>query len=270
MNESIFSMLRALREEAPLIHAITNPISITQCANAVLALGARPIMAEHPQEVEEITATAAALLLNLGNITDVRMEAMRRSAGAAREAGVPVVLDAVGVACSRLRRDYAQQLLEQFPPAVLKGNYAEILALVRPDYTASGVDGDKSLTPAAVAKAAGEVARRYGCVVLASGETDLVTDGTGVTAIHNGTPQLGWVTGTGCMLGALCACFLAAASPLEATKMACVAMGVAGELAATPKGNGTFLMNLIDRLSTLDGETIQDNARMEAFCDEEA
>ena len=183
--------------------------------------------------------------------------------------GVPVTLDAVGVACSRLRRDYAQQLLEDFPPAVLKGNYAEILALVRADYTASGVDGDKALTPAAVSKAGGELARRYGCIVLASGETDLVTDGTGVTAIHNGTSQLGWITGTGCMLGAVCACFLAAAVPLEAAKAACVTMGVSGELAATPKGNGTFLMNLIDQLSTLDGETIQANARMEAFCNEE-
>ena len=104
MCESLPAMLRALRTEAPLIHAITNPISINQCANAVLALGARPIMAEHPREVEEITATAAALLLNLGNLTDVRMEAMWRSAGTARELGIPVVLDAVGVACSRLRR----------------------------------------------------------------------------------------------------------------------------------------------------------------------
>ena len=160
MSERISQMLCTLREADPLIHAITNPISITQCANAVLALGARPIMAEHPREVEEITATAAALLFNLGNITDVRMEAMERSAGAARKNGVPVVLDAVGVACSRLRRDYANRLLEHFPPAVLKGNYAEINALARPDYTASGVDGDKALTPAAAARAAGELARR--------------------------------------------------------------------------------------------------------------
>ena len=269
MSKEIFRILRTLREEAPLIHAITNPISINQCANAVLALGARPIMAEHPLEAAEITATAAALLLNLGNITDTRMEAMERSAGAARENGVPVVLDAVGVACSRLRRDYVNRLLEAFPPAVLKGNYAEINALARPDYTASGVDGDKFLTPAAVARAAGELARRYGCVVLASGAADLVTDGRETTAIHNGTPQLGSVTGTGCMLGALCACFLAAAPPLEAAKTACVTLGAAGERAATPKGSGAFLVNLLDQLSTLDGETIQACERTEEFCDEE-
>lgn len=270
MCEALPAMLRALRTEAPLIHAITNPISINQCANAVLALGARPIMAEHPREVEEITATAAALLLNLGNLTDVRMEAMWRSAGTARELGIPVVLDAVGVACSRLRRDYARKLLDHAPPIVLKGNYAEITALDHPDYTASGVDGDKSLAPAAVAQAAGALARRWGCVILASGQTDLVTGGSGVTAIHNGTPQLGSVTGTGCMLGALCACFLTAAAPLTAAKSACVTLGVVGELAATPKGSGTFLVNLLDQLSTLDGGAIQACKRMEEFYGENA
>ena len=269
MSKNLTPVLRTLRDRAPLIHAISNPISITQCANAVLALGARPIMAEHPREVEEITATAAALLLNLGNITDVRMEAMERSAEAARKNGVPVVLDAVGVACSRMRRDYACRLLERFPPAVLKGNYAEINALMRPDYTASGVDGDKTLTPAVVVQAAGELARRYGCVVLASGAADLVTDGARTTAIYNGTPQLGQVTGTGCMLGALCACFLAAAEPMAAAEAACVTLGVAGERAATPKGSGTFLVNLMDQLSTLDGDTIQACERTEELHREE-
>ena len=95
---------RAVRDQKPLIHCITNPISIHQCANAVLAVGGRPIMAEHPAEVQEITATARALMLNLGNITDVRMESMYLSAQAAREGKIPILLDAVGVACSRLRR----------------------------------------------------------------------------------------------------------------------------------------------------------------------
>ena len=269
MSKNLTPVLRAIRDRPPLIHAITNPISITQCANAVLALGARPIMAEHPREVEEITATAAALLLNLGNITDVRMEAMERAAEAAGKNGVPVVLDAVGVACSRMRRDYACRLLERFPPAVLKGNYAEINALVCPDYTASGVDGDRALDPADLAGAAGGLARRYGCAVLASGAADLVTDGARTTAIYNGTPQLGQVTGTGCMLGALCACFLAAAEPMAAAEAACVTLGAAGERAATPKGSGTFLVNLMDQLSTLDGDTIQACERTEELHREE-
>jgi len=270
MNKPIAQIMYALRTRAPLIHAITNPISITQCANTILALGARPIMAEHPREVEEITATSAALLLNLGNITDVRMEAMLRSAGAARDASIPVVLDAVGTACSRLRRDYALHLLEAFPTAVLKGNCAEINALACPAYTASGVDGDKSLSLAAAARSAGMLARRFRCTVLVSGKTDLVTDGSQTRLIQNGTPQLSTVTGTGCMLGALCACFLAEASPMDAAEAACLMLGIAGELAATPAGNGTFLVQLMDQLSTLDGDTVQSHQRTEDYDIEEA
>ena len=102
----------AVREKQPLIHCITNPISINQCANAILAIGARPIMAEHPLEVQEITETAAALMLNLGNITDARMLSMKTSHLAAKGKNIPVILDAVGIACSRLRRDYIAELLE--------------------------------------------------------------------------------------------------------------------------------------------------------------
>ena len=135
----------AVRERSSLIHCITNPISINQCANAILAVGGRPIMAEHPREVSEITATAGALMLNLGNITDVRMEAMRLSARTAAEHGTPILLDAVGVACSKLRRDYACGLMEGVTPAVIKGNYSEINALYQESYRASGVDADAAL-----------------------------------------------------------------------------------------------------------------------------
>lgn len=265
MTDHISPILHRLHAEAPLVHAITNPISITQCANAVLALGARPIMAEHPREAAQITRTAAALLLNLGNITDVRMEAMALSARAAREQKIPAVLDAVGVACSDLRREYALSLLKHTPPAVIKGNYPEIRALVCPDYTASGVDGDARLTLEAAAVAAAELARRYGAVVLASGKADIVTNGSRTVLVHNGTPQLGQITGTGCMLGAVCACCLAAAPAFEAAVSACVLLGVAGERAATPQGSGTFFVRLMDELSTLDGRTVFSSQHTEEY-----
>ena len=127
MNDSFAPLLASLKAHAPLIHAITNPISIHQCANAILAVGARPIMAEHPREVAEITETAGALLLNLGNITDVRMESMEISAQTACRCGIPFVLDAVGVGCSSLRREYAHGLLQRFSPAVFK--FVDTLAL---------------------------------------------------------------------------------------------------------------------------------------------
>ena len=241
----------AVRERSSLIHCITNPISINQCANAILAVGGRPIMAEHPREVSEITATAGALMLNLGNITDVRMEAMRLSARTAAEHGTPILLDAVGAACSKLRRDYACGLMEAVTPAVIKGNYSEINALYQESYRASGVDADAALDAQTVERAAAALARTCHTVVLASGKVDIVTDGTRLIRVRNGTPQLSCVTGTGCMLGALTAAYLSAASGLDAAVTACAVLGVCGQLAETERGSGSFMVGLLDALSTL-------------------
>lgn len=241
----------AVRERSSLIHCITNPISINQCANAILAVGGRPIMAEHPREVSEITATAGALMLNLGNITDVRMEAMRLSARTAAEHGTPILLDAVGVACSKLRRDYACSLMEAVTPAVIKGNYSEINALYQESYRASGVDADAALDAQTVERAAATLARTRRTVVLASGKVDIVTDGTRLIRVRNGTPQLSCVTGTGCMLGALTAAYLSAASGLDAAVTACAVLGICGQLAETERGAGSFMTGLLDALSTL-------------------
>ena len=248
---SIPDIRGAVRERSSLIHCITNPISINQCANAILAVGGRPIMAEHPREVSEITATAGALMLNLGNITAVRMEAMCFSARTAAEHGTPILLDAVGVACSKLRRDYACNLLEGVTPAVIKGNYSEINALYQESYRASGVDADAALDAQTVERAAAALARTRHTVVLASGKVDIVTDGTRLIRVRNGTPQLSCVTGTGCMLGALTAAYLSAASGLDAAVTACAVLGICGQLAETERGSGSFMVGLLDALSTL-------------------
>lgn len=244
-----------VKDTKPLIHCITNPISINQCANAVLALGARPIMAEHPKEVREITGTARALMLNLGNITDARMESMRISAAEAAEKGIPMVLDLVGIACSTLRRDYAKELLKAAVPTVLKGNYSEIQALYSEHYRSAGVDAE-ALDLGSVSRAAAELARRHRAVILASGKVDVVTDGRRLVHIHNGTEQLSTVTGTGCMLGALCATFLSAERGLDAAVTACAVLGISGQLAETEQGSGSFMTNLMDALSTLRDEQV--------------
>lgn len=249
--KSIPELRRAVQCRRPLIHCITNPISIHQCANAILAVGARPMMAEHPKEVREITETADALVLNLGNITDARMDSMRISAEVAKKHHIPDVLDAVGVACSALRREYALDLLETAPPAVLKGNYSEINALCHCDYHSAGVDADGDLTVPAMDRAAVELARRHQTVVLASGKTDIVTDGTRLLHIHNGTPRLAEITGTGCMLGALTGTYLSVGNSLDAAVTACVVLGICGQLAEATQGNGSFQIALLDALSTV-------------------
>ena len=131
MYQVIHDIRETVRQMQPLIHCITNPISINQCANGILAIGARPMMAEHPREAAEITRTAGALMLNLGNITDARMESMLICAKTANEAGIPILPDAVGISCSTLRREYVTDLLNTATPTVIKGNYSEIQAMYR-------------------------------------------------------------------------------------------------------------------------------------------
>ena len=254
---------KQVKEKRPLIHCITNPISITQCANAILAVGARPIMAEHPEEVAEITETADALLLNLGNITDVRMESMKIAMREAIAHEIPVVLDVVGVACSKLRRKYIHELIEIGIPKIVKGNYSEIFALEREEYRSSGVDTDRELSLEEVANSAVKLSKTYKNVILASGKTDILTDGKEIVYMKNGSNQLASVTGTGCMLGALCACYLSVRSDIYAAASACSMLGISGELAETEKGPGSFLYNLMDQLYLISEMEIKDRIQME-------
>ena len=254
-NEKINQIRHDVKKHSPLIHCITNPISINQCANAVLAVGARPIMAEHPLEVGEITKTSDAVVLNLGNITDVRMSSIKLSAQTAYN-NIPFVIDLVGTACSELRRNFAVQLLQETPATLIKGNYSEINAVYDMEYRSAGVDADKRLTVENVSVSASQLAKKYGSVVLASGKVDIITDGEYVCYVKNGTSQLANITGTGCTLGVLCGCYLSQSDAYSAAITACAVMGICGELSETDKGNGTFAVNLMDNLSTLTDETL--------------
>lgn len=258
-----------LKERCPLIHCITNPISIQQCANAIIAVKGRPIMAEHPKEVREITQMADALMLNLGNLTDVRMESMRISSQAAKEKRIPILLDAVGIACSTLRRDYAYDLIRTAMPTIIKGNYSEINALYCAAYRFSGVDADAALDVQTLDKVAVCLARRYHTVILASGKVDIVTDGSRVIHVKNGTQQLSEITGTGCVLGALAAAYLSVASDVDAAVTACIVLGICGQLSETERGSGTFLQNLMDELSTVHDTDIEKYLKMEECSIEE-
>ena len=265
MQQIISDIRKTVRQNQPLIHCITNPISINQCANGILAVGARPMMAEHPKEVSEITQTAQALMLNLGNITDARMESMRIAAQTAQENRIPFLLDAVGVACSGLRREYAKTLLHTAIPTIIKGNYSEILALYRASYRSSGVDADSRLDIHTIDHAAKSLASSLGTMILASGRVDIVTDGSRLYHIYNGTHQLSQVTGTGCLQGALCASYLSARSDLEAVITGSSVLGICRELARTDRGTGTFLCNLMDILSTLTDREIEQYLKLEEF-----
>ncbi len=271
MFKEICQIRAAVRQKAPLIHCITNPISIHDCANVVLAAGGRPMMAEHPAEVEEITVTAGALALNLGNITDARKTSILIAGKAAMEHRIPVILDMVGIGCSHFRKEITEEFLRRrIPgaPLVLKGNMSELKALAGGCFGVSGVDADpkdvlSAANQAETARMAKEVAKTYGAVVLASGKTDLVTDGESVCLIDNGCEMMGQITGTGCMLNVLTGTYMSAGSPMAAAAAACVVLGISGEIAAAHGcGTGSFQIAFQDALSCMQDEDIRERMQI--------
>lgn len=269
MTKDMLELRKKVRRKKPLIHCITNPISIHACANAVLALGARPIMAEHPKEVAQITATAGALMLNLGNITDVRMESMEISLRTAKENDIPVLLDLVGTACSDLRFRYAKHLMEIGGIAVLKGNTSELLSIADCPSHSIGVDaGEKdavtSQNQREMANIFGQLSKETGAVILASGKKDMVVSSSSVYVLSNGDSMLACITGTGCMQGAVCTAYLAGRNPILACILAAASMGIAGELAAEKcHGPGSFQIEFLDQLYGMSDLELQNRIRIE-------
>ncbi len=259
-TSGIGELFEALKEKRPLIHCITNPISINKCANAILALNGRPMMAEHPAEAPVITKTAGAVMLNFGNLTDTRVTSMRLSLEAAKQAGVKVCLDVCGAACLENRRSLALSFIKEFSPEIVKGNYSEIMALLRPDYSCSGVDSDGKISEEEMMKLAPELADMYAVTVLASGKTDIIADLRRICLVKNGTEQLSRVVGTGCMQGAIAATFLSQRSGFEAAADAALVLGICGERAKTRGWLGSFDVRLINELSSVTPKIIRKKA----------
>lgn len=251
LADCIKDIRKKLKETSPLIHCITNPISINQCANLILASDCRPVMAEHPKEVSGITETSSALLVNLGNITDTRMKSIRISAKTAQKNHIPAVLDCAGTACSELRRRFALHILKKYRISVIKGNYSEIKALHNKRYKCSGVDAEPSLDVAEISRISADLAAEYKCIVMASGQADIITNGKKIIKVRNGCRQMASVTGTGCMLGALTACYLSAGADIYSAAAACAVFGICGEMARDSSGNGSFMTKLADCLSVV-------------------
>ena len=262
-RREIVSAALAVQEKAPLVHNITNYVVMQVTANALLAAGASPLMAHAPEELDELLAIASALVLNIGTPDQAWLNSMRLAGEYAARHGVPVVLDPVGAGASRLRTEAARNLLHAAQPAVLRGNGSEILALAAAEGLSSleaatrGVDS--TIDSAGAVAAARELARRNGCVVRISGETDYVTDGDAVFAVKGGSPLMSRVTGMGCSASALTAAHVAvAATPLAGAAAAMAVMAEAGETAARQaEGPGSFLSRFLDALYLLDARLLE-------------
>jgi len=256
--------LRAMREQKPLVHQITNYVVMNETANATLALGALPVMAHAAEEVEEMTRIASSLVLNIGTLSGPWVEAMLLAGGAASARHIPIVLDPVGAGATEYRTATARRILELVNVTVLRGNAGEVATLVGAHAEVRGVESiGAGLEPAELARTA---ARSLGVVASVTGPVDHVSDGERVLAVANGDALLATVTGTGCMSSALTGCFLAAkpGQPLEAAAEALAAFGVAAEDAARgAEGPGTFHARLYDGLYALDPGTLDERVRIQ-------
>ena len=256
--------LARVREKRPLIHNITNYVVMQYTANALLALGASPVMAHAVEEMEELVSLADALVLNIGTLSTPWIEAMVVAGTAASRRGIPIILDPVGAGATRLRTAAAVRLLDECKVTVLRGNASEVLAVTRGAGGTRGVDAAHRVEDAA--EAAREWARGRAIVVAITGAVDHVTDGVTMCRVHNGHPLMGRITGSGCtataMIGAFCA---VNPDALEATAGALAFYGIAGDHASRVSAlPGTFGVALLAMLHSVTPDQVATEARIEA------
>lgn len=250
-----YTRLDQIRQQRPLLHCVSNIVSANDCANLALAVGASPMMAQAPEEMEEITKISAATVLNTGTPDRERFQVCRICAQTAVTIGQPVILDPVGVGASRWRLEQITALLEEFRPNILRVNLGEAEALCRRGNREQGVDSTACSTPEYRLAVAKEVSGRYHTTVLLSGEEDLVVSGEQALAVTGGSSRTKWVTGTGCMLSVLCGAFAAVEpEPLQAAALAAGFWKLCSERAeekAAGRGTGAFRMELINAAGLL-------------------
>lgn len=258
MLDKIVEVLQAVREKTPLVQAVTNYVTINDCANILLCFGASPAMVEVREEMEEFVPIISALYINTGTLTREQEEASILAVKIAAELNKPVVLDPVACGALSRKTDFVQRLLECGKLSVIKGNTGEIKALAGHAGKVRGVDSIDEGEGAA--EACRLLAEKTRAVVVATGQTDIISDGKRICLIENGTPMLTLITGAGCMAGALAAATAGVGGDmLVASAAAIMAIGLAGEIAAGSMERalpGTFRARLFDSIYSLTPEDV--------------
>ena len=268
------TILGNVRAKAPLVHNITNYVTVNDCANILLACGGSPIMSDDEGDVEDITAICAGLNINIGTLNKNTIPSMFLAGKKASELGHITLLDPVGAGASRLRTETAAKLIDEIRFSVIRGNISEIKALAQGANSTKGVDADAADQVNAdnldrVIGFAKAFADRTGAVIAITGATDLITDGRQVCLITNGHPMMSRITGTGCMLSAMTTAFAAAnpGSVFEAVCAAVISMGLCGEIAhrrlGVADGNSSYRNYIIDAVFNLTAEELKKGAKYE-------
>ena len=263
-----------VRKNVPLVHNITNYVTVNDVANILLACGGSPIMSDEPEDVEDITTICGGLNINIGTLNQRSIAGMLRAGAKANALGHVVLLDPVGAGASALRTNTAVELMEKVKFTVIRGNISEIKTLALGSGTTKGVDADvaDAVTDANLDNAVAFVkdfAAKSGAIVAVTGAIDLVSDGKTCYVIRNGRPEMGKITGTGCQLSGMMTAFVVANpdNRLEAAAAAVCAMGLAGEIGWSRMqdgdGNSTYRNRIIDAIYNMDGATLDGGAKYE-------
>ena len=274
MNGTMKTMLDNVRKNTPLIHNITNYVTVNDVANVLLACGGSPIMSDDEGEVEEITSICGGLNINIGTLNHNTISSMFLAGKKANELKHNVLLDPVGAGASSLRTNTASMLLKQIHFDAVRGNISEIKALYLGDSTTRGVDASSvdAVTEQnldAAVEMVKSFAVQFGCIAAVTGAIDLVSDGNRCYVIRNGRPEMSRITGTGCQLSGIMTAFLVAnkEQKLDAAAAAVCMMGLAGEIGwknmLPSDGNSTYRNRIIDAVCQMTGEKLEEGAKYE-------
>ena len=263
-----------VRKNVPLVHNITNYVTVNDVANILLACGGSPIMSDEPEDVEDITSICGGLNINIGTLNQRSIEGMFRAGKKAGELGHVILLDPVGAGASALRTNTAVELMEKVKFTVIRGNISEIKTLALGSGKTRGVDANvadavREENLDAAVTFVKDFARKSGSIVAITGAIDLVSDGQRCYVIRNGRPEMGKITGTGCQLSGMMTAFVVAnpENRLEAAAAAVCAMGLAGEIGwsrmAEGDGNSTYRNRIIGAIYNMDGAALEQGAKYE-------
>ena len=274
MEQVLKTMLENVRAKSPLVHNITNYVTVNDVANVLLAAGGSPIMSDDADDVEDITSICGGLNINIGTLNKNTIPSMFLAGKKANALGHIVLLDPVGAGASRLRTDTANRLMQEVRFDAVRGNISEIKTLCTGSGSTKGVDADAvdAVTEANLDNGVQLVktfAAQTGCIIAVTGAIDLVSDGERCWCIRNGRAEMSRITGTGCQLSALITAFLVA-NPnrkLDAAAAAVCMMGLAGEIGwanmQPGDGNSTYRNRIIDAIFNMTGDALEEGAKYE-------
>lgn len=259
----IYSLLEKIKKKKPLIHHITNWVTIYDCANITRAIGALPVMAHSKEESADMSGISSALVLNIGTLTSELIKSMKLAGKAANEKKIPIVLDAVGVGATKLRNNKAAELLDEIKIDIIKGNASEIAKLAGENIKTKGVEATE--VEADLIETAKKLAKEKNSTVVITGKEDIVTNGNETYIIKNGHDMMGSIVGTGCMATSVIASFAAVEKDYaQAAASALTCFGIAGELASKEsKGPGSYKENFYDEIYNLNEEKINTMKKFE-------